>query len=324
MICRSLLCSRVNLPRGIRFQEINQSMNRNSFRSQDGVSLIEVLIVVVIAGILVTFSVTQFGRARENFKRQAIAREFKTSLERARFDSVKRHAADDSTMAEIRINSATSYTVSLDLNQNGTIESAESTTVDFSGLPGVRLLLPSGRTAPVSIMFDQRGHAIVSDYNDLSTDHFLFCDAGCTLANATSQNSSVIYVSATGTVAMLGGGDAMPSISDPTTSTVPSDSGINPDLNVYTGALPTPSATATPAGATPTPTTTPTPSVTPTPSPTATPTSPTPTPSPTPTATPAPTPTPLRSCNKLERPGNPATCSCNSPWFVAKNGKCGP
>lgn len=282
-------------------------MKHSVLNSQSGISLVEILVVVVISGILVTFSVAQFGRAKNNFVRQNIAREFKTSLERARFDSVKRHAVDETTMAEIRVISTTSYMMTTDLNQNGTIESTESRTVDFSVQQGVTLLLPAGRTAPVSIVFDERGHATVEDFNGLSTDHFLFCDAGCTLANATNQNSSVVYISATGTVAMLGGGDAVPSISAPSLSTVANTSGINPDLTEFTGTLPTPTPNASP-------------SVTPTPAtPTPTPISPTPTP----TGTPTPTPS-LPSCFLNQRPGNPAACRCDAPWFVAKSGKCGP
>ena len=57
---------------------------------QAGVSLIEVLIVLVIVAVLVTIAIAQFSRPKEVFQRQNIAREFKVALERARFDSVKR------------------------------------------------------------------------------------------------------------------------------------------------------------------------------------------------------------------------------------------
>ena len=188
--------------------------------SERGVSLIEILIVLVIAAILVTAAVTSIGGAKANLSRQNIAREFKISLERARFDSVKRHANDDTTMATVKIINATSYSVTSDLNQNGTIDVGETQVIDFSTRDGVTIVLPTGITRPVTISFDQLGHASVVDYNGLSTDHFLFCSRDCTIANATSSNSNVIYLSATGTVAMLGGSDSMPTISAPSVSSV--------------------------------------------------------------------------------------------------------
>jgi Tfp pilus assembly protein FimT len=289
--------------------EVGLAMNKSENDSEQGASVVELLIVLVVSGILMTAAVTMLGGAKSNLVRQNIAREFKVSLERARFDSVKRHAIDDSTMAQVKIIGGTSFNLTTDFNQNGVIDLGDTRLIDFSAQSGITLLLPSGIIAPVTIQFDQLGHSIVSDYNGIATDHFYFCDSGVTPANATSSNSSVVYLSSTGTVAMLGGGDAPPSASVPTVSNVSSDSGINPDLTLYTGVLPTP-----------TPSPTPTPTGTPPPTPTP---NPTPTPSGTPGPTPTPTP-PLPSCTLNQKPGSPATCQCNSPWFIGRNGKCGP
>ncbi|CAN5566777.1 hypothetical protein BH10ACI3_BH10ACI3_23200 [soil metagenome] len=303
-------------------------MNTFNLEPQRGASIMELLIVLVISSIIVTFALSQFGGAKSNLLRQNFAREFKTSLERARFDSVKRRAMDDTSFASVVITSPISYEVTTDLNQNGTIESTESRQVAMTNQWGLRILLAAGIALPVTISFDRRGQAIVEDYNGLATYRFLFCETGVSDATANNSNSTAIYLSATGTVAMTGGGDTIAAISNPSVSNIAGTSGVNPDVDVWMGPFPNPSPTPA-QSASPTATTTATPPPTSTPTPVATPTAgPTgsTTPSTTPTAypTPIPTATPLVSCLRGQRPGNPAECQCNSPWFLAKNGKCGP
>src|SRR5438128_1555056 len=108
-------------------------MSESGTNSQSGASLMEVLIVVAIAAILVTFAITQFGRSNRNLDRQNIAREFKVSLERARFDSVKRRASSSADESTVTVLSPTSFSYTTDLNQNGQIDNpAETRTVDFA------------------------------------------------------------------------------------------------------------------------------------------------------------------------------------------------
>ncbi len=294
--------------------------------SQQGASMVEMLTVLVISTVIVTFAVAQYSGAKTNLQRQNIARDFKTSLERARFDSVKRHATEDTSMALVTVMNETSYSVSTDLNQNGRIDNAESQTVNFSGSSAVRLLLPPGSEAPVSISFDHRGHATIEDYNGASVDYFLFCGSGCTASNASSANSTVVYISPTGTVSAVGASEPVPSIAEPALSNVPSNFGINSDLTIWVGIPPTAEPTPSPSSSpTPAATATPSPSAYPSPTPSGYP-SPTPSglPSASPTPTAVPSPAPLPSCSLNQRPGNPATCQCMAPWFIGKNGKCAP
>ncbi len=311
---------------------ITAAMKQKNMSSQGGFSLLELLVILVIASIIAVFALTSLGRANENLDRQNLARHFKISLERARFDSVKRRATSTSgptAMARVKILNDTSFTVTTDLNQNGAIGDGEFRTVSFSDRNGIKLLVDSGVTYPITIYFDRRGHSITVDGSGNPASKFIFCARGCTFLSANNSNSNQILVSPTGTVAMMGGDDSMISISDPSVTTVPNTSGVNPDVAVWnpsSAPTPTPSPTATPITIpTPTPVVvpSPTPTVVPSPTPTATPLS-TPQPSPTVTPTPVPTATPLPTCTLNQRPGNPATCQCNSPWFVGRNGKCGP
>src|SRR5689334_13162247 len=96
-------------------------MKKPGFQSQRGVSLVEILVVLVIVGVLVTLAIAQFGRSKENIDRQTLAKEFKVALERSRFDSVKRRPATCDDMSRVEILSATSFRYITDLDQNGTL-----------------------------------------------------------------------------------------------------------------------------------------------------------------------------------------------------------
>jgi hypothetical protein len=256
---------------------------------------------LTVAAILVTFAVAQFGSSQRNFSRQNIARELKVSLERARFDSVKRRPSQESNMARVTIDSATAFTVSLDLNQNGIIETSEAKQVNF---PNTEIKIVGRELAfPITIRFNRFGHIIATNGIGAAIDlpHFRVCE-NCTNLTANAANSNIITVSPTGTVAMLGGGETYTTVQNPNVSTVSQTADINSLVTV-------PDNSGTVSTPTPIPTPTPVPTVTPTPAPNAT---------PTPTPTPAPTP---RVCLRNERPAQD-NCICQSPMSVRSSGKC--
>jgi prepilin-type N-terminal cleavage/methylation domain-containing protein len=285
--------------------------------NQRGFSLIELLIVLVIIGVVITFAVIALGNSTANLQRQSIAKEFKVALERARFDSVKRRPVNCADMSRVEITSATSFRVLTDSNQNGTLQpGAETRVVEFGNRSSVRIVDDPAPTFPIIIRFDQRGNTSSGPCGSevVAETPTTFCQLPC--ASPDGSNSSVIYVSPTGTVAMLAGGTSAPAFSNPTIANVATGTGINEHLAVWYGTPPTP----TPMGS---PTSTPVVSPTPTPAPTATPSgTPTPTPSGTPTPTPSGTPAPLPICARNARPGNPPTCDCKPPYFVQGNGQC--
>lgn len=274
--------------------------------SQVGASLMELLIVLAFAAILVTFAVAQFGGSGSNLQRQNLAREFKSNLDRARFDSVKRRASNCSDMSRVTINDATSFSVTLDRNQNGNLDSGESQTVSFSNRSNV-FIVGNGVSLPLTIRFDERGRSLLTDCVSTPPPNvplLYFCNGTCTPATANAQNSNVIFISPSGTVALLTGGSSMPTFANPIVSNIDSNSLVNPLLAVWTPS-----------------TTTPTPTPAPTPIPSAT---PTPTPSPTPVGTPSPTPSPTPApvyCSTGQRP-SVSGCVCRSPMWVRSNGKC--
>lgn len=188
--------------------------------SQKGFSLLELLIVVVIIGIVAVMAMTQFGRTETRFQRQNIARELKIYLERARFDSVKRRASEPAAQARVVISSATAFNVTTDMNLNGTIDTADTRFMSLNGRTDARIT-GNNLIFPITISFDHRGQARTVDGNNADiTPTFTICDAGCTVSTATANNSTVITVTPTGTVAMMNGGSSLSNVNAPNVTTV--------------------------------------------------------------------------------------------------------
>ncbi|MDM7922774.1 MAG: prepilin-type N-terminal cleavage/methylation domain-containing protein [Pyrinomonadaceae bacterium] len=270
--------------------------------SQAGVSVIELLIVLLIIGIVVAMAVTQLGSSTDNLDRQNVAREFKVALERARFDSVKRRPEACEEMSRVVINDPSSFTLISDLNQNGVLEpGAESRGVDFETRGNVRMV-GDDIVYPVTIRFDRRGNASSGDCSAPTgvVMETTFCNLPCTASTTTADNANVVFVSPTGTTAMLPGGSSMPVFDDPSVANIPVDEQVNPRVAVWDP--PDPSATPTPI---------PSPSLSPSPSAS---------PSPTPSASPTPSPVPV-ACLRGDRPASTG-CTCYSPMWVRSNGKC--
>ena len=197
--------------------------------SKKGFSLLEVLIVIVIVGIVSVMAMTQFGRTDTRLQRQNIARELKIYLERARFDSVKRRASNQDDMARVVITSATAFSVTTDMNVNGTIDTADTRFMSLNGRTDARI---TGVTFPITILFDHRGRAIATNSANgtgtpVSLPTFTICDAGCTISNANANNSTVIAITPTGTVAMLNGGQTIANVNTPNVTTLSGNNSIS-------------------------------------------------------------------------------------------------
>lgn len=198
-------------------------MNVNERNPQGGFSLIEVFIVLVIIAVITTFALIAFGSSKVDLHRQAVAREFKIYLERARFDSVKRRA-EDPDRANLTLNSATSFTVQLDFNEDGTLQANETRTVDFTQRSNTQIILTDTLNYPVTITFDRRGHVTAQDNlgDDVNPVFTICSDCG-----AATPDQSVISISTTGTV---GVSNEAP---DPSALPTPAVTNANVTLNCY-------------------------------------------------------------------------------------------
>lgn len=101
-------------------EEQGQRISRR--RSERGFSLIQILIVMSIIAVISTFALMGFAAARAGQRRVNSVRMLSSYLEKARVDSVRRRAdgTADNPLASVTIVNATSYSVSLDFDSNGT------------------------------------------------------------------------------------------------------------------------------------------------------------------------------------------------------------
>lgn len=198
-------------------------MKPNEPNSQGGFSVAEVFIVLVIIGIVTTFALLTFGSSKVDLHRQAIAREFKIYLERARFDSVKRRA-ENLDRATLTLDSATRFTAKLDFNEDGILQPGEIRVVDFTQRNSTQILVTDTFNYPVSISFDRRGHATTLDGLGNRVDPVFTICSNC---GAATPDRSVISLSTTGTVAVTR------NEADPSTLPTPALSNTNVTPNCY-------------------------------------------------------------------------------------------
>lgn len=206
-------------------------MQQNNINPQSGVSLVELLIVITVAVILTTFALASFDRAKSQLQRQNIAREFKTYLERARFDSVKRRATaaePNNGEARITINNATSFSVALDFNQDGLLNAANETrTINFAGSSGGQF---ANVAAGTIVSYNRLGQVTAVNAAGTSvTPTFTFCSENCGSANftPTAKNATIITISSSGTVMLTPGGSSISNPSNPTLNNVNGNTDVN-------------------------------------------------------------------------------------------------
>lgn len=193
--------------------------HRNS--GQNGFSLPEMLVVIAIIAVVATLALMQMGTADTQFKRQNVARELKVAFERARFDSVKRHASGPNPagtpMPATVIVDTNSYTLNTDSDRDGTYE----TLVTNVATQNVAIAGYGATTVPVTVIFDKRGEVTTTG----GEPQFLVCNVDC--LSPTSANANLVLVTKTGTVNLLGGNATPPSFTSPSVTSVSNTAGIS-------------------------------------------------------------------------------------------------
>ena len=197
---------------------------RNTHRSnshQSGVTVVELLVVIVVIGIISAFALMQRGAANDQLTRQNTAQQLKTAFERARFDSVKRRATTADQMALVTVTPA-SFTLRTYSNDANGVSVARDQTTTLP--PGVVIAHFDNSVTLISqdVTFDMRGETPASPL-----PQFLVCNVSC--SGADNTNSNIVIVTATGTVNLLAGGSTLPVFGVPTVTNVNTSTGINPN-----------------------------------------------------------------------------------------------
>lgn len=240
---------------------------------QYGFTLLQTLVVVAIVGVVTAFGFIGISNARAEIRLQNSARRFAVHIEKARLDSIRRHAAVGGEAVVQTFNPGTNtYAITMDFNGTGGVQTRTFT-------------LDEG------ISFGTNGQTVTFDWRGRIPQRAVF---GLTNGRTTIP----VDVSGSGDITLGNQTFADDSIPDVALNPVPPD--VVPDPTPYptvnpsedspgTEATPTPTPTPTPNGngngngnggngngnphstPTPTPTPTPQPTVEPTPDPTGTP-----------------------------------------------------
>src|SRR5437588_12056648 len=126
-------------------------------RSQ-GFTMLDLLIAATVISIVISYALTEIVHAQTAALLHRAAQEFSTYLERARNDSVRRHATDPRQMARVTILSDHSYSVAIDANGDGVIDAPV-----LVNLAEQRVVL--GDSAPRAFIFDWLGRIVDAQQN---------------------------------------------------------------------------------------------------------------------------------------------------------------
>ena len=129
-------------------------LTRKGSRNAAGFSVFELLIVVAMISVLTGFALLQITRARQVMTRANAARQLSAFLEKARVDSVRRRPTTNTQMAQVSLLDATSYSVRIDLNGDGTLDAAQ--VIRLPADANLQFDLPYPRT----IYFNWRGRTV--------------------------------------------------------------------------------------------------------------------------------------------------------------------
>ncbi len=196
----------------------------NSIRSnshESGVTVVELLVVVVVISVMAGFAIMQRGSANKQLTRQNVAQQLKSTFERARFDSVKRRAIGSAQEAKVTV-TPTSYTLRTYNNDvNGLPVAVDSVTTLPAGI--VIGLYDGTALTSLEVTFNMRGETPTSPL-----PQFFICNANCSSPNNSKAN--LLIVTPTGTVNLLSGSSTLPTFGLPAVTNVNSNTGINPDV----------------------------------------------------------------------------------------------
>ena len=176
---------------------MNAPLITKTTSNQSGFSVVELLIVAVMLSVVVGFAITEIGRASQNMTRANAVRELTTYIEKARLDSVRRHATTTAQMAQVVIINANFYSVTLDANGDGTLEAPR-----VIGMPADSNLTIQNGTFPRTIMFNWRGRTVDAAGNTIIPESVRIGNSyGSTTVRITNAGQTAIdFAPATATV----------------------------------------------------------------------------------------------------------------------------
>lgn len=146
------------------------STSTRNLRSSKGVSMLDLLIVMMLAGTVMSFMMAGLGQAQKPLVLTNAAQQFSSYVQQARSDSKKLHATTAPQMAQVTILNDRYYTVTLDSNGDGALDPPMVVSLEERR---VRMDGPFPRT----FMFDWLGRTFDPNQNMMPAPAVTFANA---------------------------------------------------------------------------------------------------------------------------------------------------
>lgn len=198
------------------------SVVKQTRHGEQGFSLLQMVIAIAIIAIVTVMATISITKAQLDLRRENTIREFKAYLEKARLDSIRRHATATADQASVTITANNTYQVALDFNYDGTLAADEVRT----------FIIPTNRAVqfntgtvslPMTTRFDWRGRAssVQSDGTSVASNF--------TMENTYNNGSSPTTLNLT-SMGDASVGTAV-SVSAPSRSTVATSANVKTETN---------------------------------------------------------------------------------------------
>jgi Tfp pilus assembly protein FimT len=131
-------------------------------RNERGVSVLEVLIMLTMVTLISGYALTRISGAQQYMRMENASREFMSYVDKARVDSVRRHAGPPGLLPQppmsfVRITGPRTYSVVMDFDGDGNVDPARNITI----APDQGVVFNTGATPlPITIAFNWRGRTV--------------------------------------------------------------------------------------------------------------------------------------------------------------------
>jgi type II secretory pathway pseudopilin PulG len=136
-----------------------------------GVSILEMLIMLMMVSVITGYALTRISGSQQFMRMENASREFMSYVDKARLDSVRRHAGPPGTlpqpvMSSVTITGPRSYRVVMDFDGDGIVDAPRNITIpDNQGV----IFNTGGTPLPIIISFNWRGRAVSNVPSTLAT-----------------------------------------------------------------------------------------------------------------------------------------------------------
>ncbi|HEX8773026.1 MAG TPA: hypothetical protein VF735_05430 [Pyrinomonadaceae bacterium] len=177
-------------------------------RGERGVSMIEVLIMLTMIALISGYALTRISGAQQYMRMENASREFMSYVDKARVDSVRRHAGPPGLLPQppmsfITITGPRAYSVVMDFDGDGNIDPPRNITI----APDQGVVFNTGATPlPIVIAFNWRGRTVSPTTNAIAATYITPPSFGIQTTNTYgSVQNTPISVSTSGDASIRSG-----------------------------------------------------------------------------------------------------------------------